>query len=881
MKPFVRNTKGMRHCPSAVFKIALVAALPALWAGCQRVDEPPTPDSEGPQGGAASAPARPTEPSPEDVAPGIGVPAKAPGKPSTPGGQLTAREALDAMVAAYKDATTYADNGYVQMSYRLKGRQEAQEPRKDAYLVAFSRPEKIRVQAYGGIVLSNGERMYATMAGATNQVLQKEAPAEVTIESIYPDHLLGDAMAVGPTRDFSWLPLQLILLMADDPLNTLLYQSEEPALLEPAALGDKWCHRAEIRREDGTGVFWIDQESYVLRRFELPKRSLRGRLAARHQVTEDQIQELSVMAEFIGAELDGRIDPVAFEFMVPPKAEIVEQFVPDAVAQLGQKVSDFAFVDLEGNAVSPDTLKDKIAVLDFWATWCKPCRQTLPQLEAVYQKYKDNPKVAFLAVSLDATTDSLGQPAVEDETLRDTFKEWGVTIPIVRDPNQHTYTALEVVYVPTSVILGPKGLVQDRAMGGGGVLPGTGGKHLATKLDQLLAGQDLYPETLESFQRTSKLQKDRFDELFQACLKNQLFVDPMLMMLAEVAERSLPESLNVTQLWSCTELTLPGNILVAPRQDGPPRLLVVDGGTSVAEIGIKGAVTAMHPLALPEEQFVAFLRTAAGADGRRYFLGSATGAQQCYLFDEAFKLLVAYPEDALKNPHDGIADVQFTDLDGDGTPELGVGYWGVIGVQGASLEGKRVWYNRSLAIVQRLAAVGPDAQGQQELLCTHRTGSLVFINAKGERAREVTVPDFAVQWIVSADLDGDGKPELCGLAPTEAGQFVALGLSPSGEVLWHYPLPHGLHQYPIEAVQSGRLLGDGPGQWILAAADGSIHVLAADGTPIDRFQYGALLTGIATAEWDGKRVLLVSSVDPVDPTVNTVDAWQVEPPDGP
>jgi hypothetical protein len=60
-----------------------------------------------------------------------------------------------------------------------------------------------------------------------------------------------------------------------------------------------------------------------------------------------------------------------------------------------------------------------------------------------------------------------------------------------------------------------------------------------------------------------------------------------------------------------------------------------------------------------------------------------------------------------------------------------------------------------------------------------------------------------------------------------------------------------------------------PGQWILPGPDGSIHFIAADGKPLDKFNYGAALQGLATVEIDGRPVLVVASA-------NGVEAWKVE-----
>jgi thiol-disulfide isomerase/thioredoxin len=841
--------------------IASLAVMLAFSTGCQQEAPSPRAESQTAEQGVLTPSEPPTAPEGATTLP------KGP-KPALPA-KMTARDVLDRMVAAYQKASRYADKGRLEVRYRL-GAQELGD--QGNFTVALDRAAgKIRLEIYGGVLVCDGQTLWAGTSRTPDQVLRVAAPAELGVESIYGNAQVADAMA-GPTQGFSWLPVQLILLLADDPLKTLLYGAKEPELLQPAAIGEDSCYRVQIRRDDGTGTFWIDQDDYVLRRFEYPPETARAIYAEPYGVAPGQIQGFSVVAQLEEAALDGPIDPRAFEFLAPPGAKYVDRFLPPELEQLGQPAPDFSFVDLEGKSITRESLAGKITVLDVWATWCGPCRKSLPELEEVYQKYKDNEEVTFLAVSVDATEPDAGRPAVEDQALRDMFKDLDVTVPIARDPKQHAGTLLGVESIPTMFILGPDGVIQGRKTG---VAPsGEGPQQLAAMLEKLLAGQDVYQETLKQYERSSEGQNQHFARFVRKCVETDLFLPPTLMQQeltrAEIQERTEPTRLKMTRLWSSTELSGPGNVLAVRRPEGPPRLLVVDGGTSVAELGIDGQVDQVHPLELPEKQSITFLRTAAARDGTRYFVGAANGAQQLYLMDQDFKRLVSYPEDALENPHAGIADVQFGDLDGDGTPELCVSYWGVVGVQNVSLSGERRWANRSLSTVLRVALLGPDEGGRRNLLCTNEPGTLVTLDPEGKRLGEVRVSDFAIHFLLAADLDGDAQPELCGLSPIEQGDFVAVGLNLQGEMLWRYALPHGIHDYPIEPVTAGRLLGDARGQWIFAAADGSIHVLDADGKLVDRFNYGAPLTGLAATEWDGKRVLLVC-------TPQSVDAWQVEP----
>jgi outer membrane protein assembly factor BamB len=168
-----------------------------------------------------------------------------------------------------------------------------------------------------------------------------------------------------------------------------------------------------------------------------------------------------------------------------------------------------------------------------------------------------------------------------------------------------------------------------------------------------------------------------------------------------------------------------------------------------------------------------------------------------------------------------------------------------------------------------MAIGSADSQGQRPLVCTNTNGSLVVIDAEGQRQDEVAVGDRLVHWIVSTDLKGDGQVQWCGLTARQLGENVAIGLNLTGEELWDYTLPDGVQPKPIEPIITGSLRPDGQGQWLLPGPDGSIHILAADGTPVDQFNYGAPLTGLATANLNGKPVLLVA-------TPGRLEAWSVQ-----
>ncbi|MFC7526694.1 TlpA family protein disulfide reductase [Parapedobacter sp. GCM10030251] len=66
------------------------------------------------------------------------------------------------------------------------------------------------------------------------------------------------------------------------------------------------------------------------------------------------------------------------------------------------KAVDFNFVDEKGNVQNTSSLRGKIVFINFWASWCPPCRAEFPSIEKLYTQFKDNPDVFFLTINEDS-----------------------------------------------------------------------------------------------------------------------------------------------------------------------------------------------------------------------------------------------------------------------------------------------------------------------------------------------------------------------------------------------------------------------------------------------------------------------------------------------
>lgn len=112
---------------------------------------------------------------------------------------------------------------------------------------------------------------------------------------------------------------------------------------------------------------------------------------------------------------------------------------------LGKPFPDFSVTDTEGNTFTlSEALKDHEAVLiNFWATWCNPCRREFPYLNEAYEKYRD--KVAFIALS----TEKRDTP----EKIAEFKKIIGVSLPMGRDEDKKLYKGIPSTSLPSTVIV--------------------------------------------------------------------------------------------------------------------------------------------------------------------------------------------------------------------------------------------------------------------------------------------------------------------------------------------------------------------------------------------------------------------------------------------
>ena len=121
---------------------------------------------------------------------------------------------------------------------------------------------------------------------------------------------------------------------------------------------------------------------------------------------------------------------------------------------VGSVTVDFTLEALDGSEVSLSEYRGDVVLINFWATWCPPCRAEIPDIEDAYRARKDEGFVA-LGVSVEQTYDSVA-PFVELA---------GMTYPVLLDELSQVYNTYRVPGLPTSLFVDEEGVIQARHVG--------------------------------------------------------------------------------------------------------------------------------------------------------------------------------------------------------------------------------------------------------------------------------------------------------------------------------------------------------------------------------------------------------------------------------
>ncbi|HLK59204.1 MAG TPA: redoxin domain-containing protein [Chthonomonadaceae bacterium] len=344
---------------------------------------------------------------------------------------------------AYQKLKTYQHRSVAKVIGTAKGKTLDES---DTNVLVLERPNKFYCKsgaAKGDIspslALSDGTNFF-NYRGEVDEYIKKPAPADFKSINLAEDVTLGSPGT----------HLVALLLQGNLQGDKTLYEAIEKATVKRNVMedGKKW-DVLTVPIEGNPIQFYFDAANHLLGRafIKVPD------------------QDITMTETLSDVKANQPIDAGLFRFDPPKTAQLVTEFSDPDQKKLvgkyeGKPAKDFTLQDRDGKEVSLASLKGKIVVVDFWASWCVPCKAVMPTLQEIHDKLGSD--VVVLAV------DSFDEKADCDKFLKANPQ---YTMRILRDPagtdadKSIASTLYGVEGIPTTLIIDREGVLRKYLIG--------------------------------------------------------------------------------------------------------------------------------------------------------------------------------------------------------------------------------------------------------------------------------------------------------------------------------------------------------------------------------------------------------------------------------
>jgi thiol-disulfide isomerase/thioredoxin len=358
---------------------------------------------------------------------------KKPEKKSTTKISPEAQAELDQISAAYKKLSSLDLSGTY--SSDISAGDTAQKE-SASFTGVFSAPNKFRHEMTGDITIGcTGDKIYA-FRPQHNDYKSADAPKDKVPAEKLPN----------PMRDI--LKLQdtgLLCAIVDDAGNFLAEGVKEVSKASDVTLGGKSYIALDFKSDQMPYRVLVDPQTHLLRQVTIDmKKTMQA-------AGRPDVNSAMMTLDYTSVHPDAKTSDKQFAWAAPEGSKdsaAADAEVGDAVALVGKDAPDFT--------VAMSDQKGSVVVLDFWATWCGPCRASLPGLNKIYKELQGKGMKAF-AVDLEESKEKI-QP-VKAQLIPD--------IPVLLDEKSEVAKQYGVSGIPQTVVIGKDGKVKKVFVGSG------------------------------------------------------------------------------------------------------------------------------------------------------------------------------------------------------------------------------------------------------------------------------------------------------------------------------------------------------------------------------------------------------------------------------
>jgi hypothetical protein len=252
---------------------------------------------------------------------------KTPIAPPKPPTNQTPHQLFEKTVAAYKSAVSYSDHGEVRILGKMTNPNT--EPAPWFCTVAFQSPDKLRLEINEGKFVSDGEDCFAQIRPLPDQVLRFPTPKHWSLDVIFRDMFLDQAMDIGLPETILRFPPQIILLFANSPLKTFFPKGSSAEFLDPQQIGTILCDVIRVVHPEGNRLLWISRTNHALLRFDYYVEGL--------PIPPEFESIQLIRIDLSDAQFNYDIVPEAFQMQQPQDAQFVAEFQPTEIISSDEK----------------------------------------------------------------------------------------------------------------------------------------------------------------------------------------------------------------------------------------------------------------------------------------------------------------------------------------------------------------------------------------------------------------------------------------------------------------------------------------------------------------------------------------------------------------